>query len=145
MSGSGTTPPTVLAGVAIALLGASVAVLAWLQPQQMRAPPWVVYTCALAFVWAGATVVARARGMRRLQAWLPVPLLACMVAPAFWLAFGPGHRACTISLLQGMVRIFGGRSDLPCRIGFGIAALVGLGLVLMALRQAIRSSREPPL
>jgi hypothetical protein len=134
---------SVAAGAAIAVLGACLALLAYLQPQAMRAPPTVVYLCALAFVFAGAIVVARARGHRLLQAWLPVLMLACMAAPAVWLGFGSGRRQCTLDAVQSVVRIFGTRSDLPCRIGFGIAAVIGVGLVLLALRQAVRSGREP--
>jgi len=133
----------VAAGVAIAALGSAIALLAFLQPQQMRAPAGVVYAAALAFVFAGWTVVARARGHSRLKAWLPVPLLLCMVTPAVWIAFGPGHRQCGIAAVAGVLRIFGARSDLPCRMGFGVAAVVGCFLVLLAVRQAVRSSREP--
>lgn len=134
---------SVAAGVAIAALGSAVALLAYLQPQQMRAPAGVVYAAALAFVFAGWAVVARARGHDRLKAWLPVPLLVCMVAPAVWIAFGPGYRQCGVAAMAGMLRIFGTRSDLPCRLGFGVAAVVGCFLVLLAIRQAVRSSREP--
>jgi hypothetical protein len=132
----------VRAGVAIAGVGAAIALLAYIRPEGMRAPPFVVYLCALAFVFAGWTLVARARGHRLLKAWLPVLLLACLVSPAVWLGFGSGRRQCTISGLQSLVRIFGTSTDLACRIGFGFAAVVGIGLVLLAARQAIRSSRE---
>ena len=134
---------SVAAGVAIAALGSGVALLAFLQPQQMRAPAGVVYASALAFVFAGWTVVARARGHPLLKAWLPVPLLLCMVTPVAWLGFGPGYRQCGIAAVAGMLRIFGTRSDLACRLGFGLAAIVGCFLVLLAIRQAVRSSRDP--
>jgi hypothetical protein len=133
------------AGLGIAGVGAVVALLAYVRPEAMRAPPFVVYLCALAFVFAGWTLVARARGHRLLKAWLPVFLLACLVAPAVWLGFGSGRRQCTLSAVQSLVRIFGTQSDLVCRIGFGVAAVVGIALVLLAVRHAIRSSREPPL
>jgi hypothetical protein len=134
---------SVFAGAAIAALGGALALAAYVLPEQMRAPPFVVYLCALAFVFAGWTVVARARDHRLLKAWLPVFLLACMVAPAIWLGFGSGRRQCAVSLLQSFVRLLGTRSDLVCRIGFGLAAVLGVALVLLAVRQAIRSSRRP--
>jgi hypothetical protein len=133
----------VFAGVAIAALGGALALVAYVQPQQMRAPAAVVYASALAFVFAGWMVVARARGHRLLKAWLPVPLLACLVAPALWIAFASGHRRCGLEAARGMVRILGTRSDLPCRLGFGVAAIVGLVLVFLSIRQAVRSSRDP--
>jgi len=129
----------VAAGVAVAALGAVIALLAYLRPQAMHVPPFVVYLAALAFVLAGWTLVARARGHRLLKAWLPVFLLASLVAPAVWLGFGSGRRQCTFSAMQSVMRIFGTRSDLLCRIGFGVAAVVGIVLVLLAVRHAIRS------
>ena len=129
------------AGAAIAALGAGVAALMYLQPLAMRAPPAFVYLCALAFVFAGLAVVARARDYRLLEAWLPVLMIGCLVAPAVWLAFGSGRRQCTLSAAQSVVRIVGTRSDLPCRIGFALAAVVGVAILLLVLRQAIRRSR----
>jgi hypothetical protein len=134
---------SLFAGAALAALGAALAFLAYLRPEQMNTPPVFVYLAALAFVFAGAIVVARVRGYRLLSAWLPVFLIGCMVAPAVWLGFGSGRRQCTLSAMNSVVRIFGTRSDLPCRIGFGIAAVIGVALALLALRQAIRSSRDP--
>lgn len=131
------------AGAAIAAIGAALAVLMYLRPQALRAPAPVAYLGALAFVFAGLLVLARAQGRRLLQAWLPVFMIACLVAPAVWLGFGSGRRQCTLSAAQAVVRIFGTRSDLPCRIGFAVAAVVGVGILLLVLRQAIRSSRDP--
>ena len=133
---------SVSAGVAIASLGGVLALLAYAQPQGLRAPSWIVYAAALAFVFAGGIVIARARGLPWLEAWLPVPLLACMVAPVLWIAFGSGPRRCGIAL-GGALRIAALRPDLPCRVGFGLAAIVGLVLLLLAIRQAVRSSRGP--
>jgi hypothetical protein len=35
----------VSAGIAIAVLGGAIALLPWLRPQELRAPPWVVHAC----------------------------------------------------------------------------------------------------
>lgn len=134
---------SVTAGVLLVALGAFLAGIAFLEPPNLRAPPWVMYACGLAFVFAGGTLVARARRARRLAIWLPVPLLACMAAPPLWLAFGTGRRQCTITAMQGILRLLGTRTDLPCRVAFGFAAVVGLALVALALRHAIRASRDP--
>jgi hypothetical protein len=135
--------PTVRLGAAVAALGAALTLAMFLQPQALRVPAPIGYLAGLAFVLAGWTIVARAQGHVRLKAWLPVLLLACMVTPAIWLAFGSGQRQCTLGIARTMARIFGARSDLACRIGFAVAAVVGIALVLAALWQALRSSRAP--
>ena len=132
------------AGVAISAAGGALALVAFLQPQGLRAPPWVVYAAALAFVFAGWLVVARASKHEALKAWLPVPLLACLVAPPLWIGFGSGYRRCSIAALGGAIRLLGVRSDLPCRVAFGIAAALGVVLLLIAIRQAARSGRDGP-
>ena len=94
-----TSRGTVGAGIAACVAGGALAVAAFLQPEKMNAPAWVVYAAALAFILAGALLVARARGYARLQAWLPVALLAfalvgialAFVANGKWVAIqGPG-------------------------------------------------------
>jgi hypothetical protein len=130
-------------GVAVAAIGGVLALLVYAQPEKLRAPAWVVYAVALALVLAGWTVVARASGHHLLKVWLPVPLLACLVSPALWLGFGGGRRQCTVSIGYGVLRMFGTRPDLACRIAFGIAAVIGVALVIWAIRVALRASREP--
>lgn len=131
-----------LAGLALALLGAALALLSLLHPAGLRAPPFVLYAAALAFAIAGWLLVARAHDQELLKAWLPVALLACMISPALWLAFGPGRRTCAISSFSHVLRLFGIGSDIMCRVGFGVASVVGMALVLLALRQAILSTRR---
>ena len=131
----------VAAGVALALLGAVLALLVSVRPAEFRVPAPVVYFLALALVLAGWTAVARARGHELLKTWLPVPLLACMVAPAVWIAFGPGRRSCAVGAMSGLLKLFGLQADLPCRFGFGVAAVVGIALVVLAAWQAVRSTR----
>lgn len=138
---SGTQRPTVGAGALVAGMGAALALAVFFRPEALKVPAWVAYVAALAFVLAGWTVIARARGNRMLQAWLPVALLACMAAIPTWLAFGPGTRRCTVSVTRWMVTLLGRHTDLACRIGFGVAAVVGIGLVLLAAAQALRSTR----
>ncbi|HEY0823151.1 MAG TPA: hypothetical protein VGD76_05135 [Ramlibacter sp.] len=131
------------AGAAIAALGAALGVAMVLHPQAMRVPAPVAYLCALAFLFAGLTLIARARGHRLLQAWLPVLMVGSLVAPAVWLGFGSGRRQCTLSAAESVVRIFATRPDLACRLGFAVAAVAGLGILLLAVRHAVRSSRRP--
>lgn len=132
------------AGIALAALGGGLAVLAFVQPPGLHAPAWVVYAMALAFVFAGGLVVARVRRHDRLVAWLPVALLACMVVPPLWIGFGEGERRCGVAFADDMLRVFGVRSGLPCRIAFGIAAVLGLAMLVLAIRHAARSGRRGP-
>lgn len=126
-------------GAGLAGMGAAVSLGIVLFPQGLRAPAWVAHVAALAFVFAGCTIVAKARGQHGLQRWLPVAVLACLTAPALWLAVGPGVRRCGIGLAHGFVTVIGARSDLACRLAFGVGAVVTMGLVLLAARYAIRA------
>jgi hypothetical protein len=132
------------AGIGAMAAGGALGVAAFLQPQKMNAPGWVVSTAALTFVLAGLLLVVRGRGYARLEAWLPVALLACLVAPPLWIGFGSGSRRCGIAVFGNAVRLLGVRADLPCRIGFGFAAVVGIGLLVLAIRQAARSAGGGP-
>jgi hypothetical protein len=127
-----------LFGAAIALVGAGVSLAMLLRPQGLRVPAWVGQVAALSFVFAGATLVAQARGHRRLQRWLPVAVLACLTAPALWLAVAPGTRRCGMGIAHGLVAVLGTRGDLVCRLAFGAGALLAMALVLLAARHAIR-------
>ena len=128
------------AGIAAMVAGGALGIVAFLQPQKMNAPAWVVSTAALAFVVAGLLLAVRGRGHARLEAWLPVALLACLIAPPLWIGFGSGTRRCGIAVFGDAVRLLGVRGDLPCRIAFGFAAVVGIGLLALAVRQAVRSA-----
>jgi hypothetical protein len=127
-----------LVGAAVAALGIGLSLAIFFRPQGLRAPAWVAYAAALAFVFAGCTLAARARGQHRLQRWLPVAVLACLTLPGVWLAAGPGPRRCGIALAHGLVTMVGVRPDLACRLAFGAGALIAMGLVLLAARHAIR-------
>lgn len=138
---SATPEQRVLAGILAILAGAGIALLVYLHPAGLNVPAPVVYLAALAFVFAGGLLLAQAGRHRRLQAWLPVALLACMVAPAIWLAFG-GQR-CVAGSAFGALQVFGLGSELACRAGFGVASVVGLGMVAIAIRRAVQSPGTP--
>ncbi|MDB5913817.1 MAG: hypothetical protein JWP22_2492 [Ramlibacter sp.] len=125
-------------GLLAAAAGILIAVSVLLWPQGLRVPAWVVYATAGAFVFAGCQLMARDSGHRLLQAWLPVGVLACLMAPPAWIAFGAGPRRCGLALGGTFLRIFGTGSELPCRLGFALGALVLLAMLLLAVRQALR-------
>jgi hypothetical protein len=136
-AGSGLRGPRgPLPGVLVAGAGVAIALAVYLRPENLRVPAWVAYTAALAFFLAGCQLLAMHRGQRMLQACLPVALVACLVAPPLWIAFGPGPRRCGFAVASSLLRLFGARSDLLCRVGFGIGALLAFAILLLAARQA---------
>lgn len=133
------------AGAASAVLGLATILLMHWQPQALRTPPWVAYVAASSFVLGGAAIMARATGRTRLARWLPVALVACLVTPAIWLALGAGPRRCVFSAIGSVgLRLLGRHAEWLCRFGFGVAALLGLAIVLLSVRHAIRMEREEP-
>ncbi|MEJ8839240.1 hypothetical protein [Ramlibacter sp. AN1133] len=133
----------VLAGALAVAVGAGVMLAVFFAPRGLRAPAWVVYAAGGAFVLAGATLVAQGTGQRLLARWLPSLVIACLVAPAAWVAFGTGPRRCMVSAWGFGSRLLGRHSDLLCRLAFGAGALVGLLLLLLAVREALRADPEP--
>lgn len=127
------------AGALAALAGVAVAVLVYLQPQKLRAPAWVAYAAALAFVLAGLSLLAQGtRVSRRLQAWLGVVLLACLMAPAAWIAVASPAGRCQASWLGWFMT----SPQWICRAGFAVATFFGAVIFVVMLRQAIRTGRS---
>jgi hypothetical protein len=132
-----------LAGALALALGAMVILAVLLVPHGLHAPAWVVYTAGAALVLVGVTLIARGTGQRLLARWLPSLVIACLAVPAAWLAFGTGPRRCMISGWGFASRLLGRHSELVCRFAFGVGALVGVLLLLLALRDALRPDLEP--
>ena len=133
----------ILGGVLAVAIGAAVLLAVLFAPRGARAPAWVVYAAAGAFFLAGATLIAQGTGRRLLARWLPTLVIACLVAPAAWLAFGTGPRRCLVSAWGFGSRLLGRHSDLLCRLAFGVGAVVGLLMLLLAVREALRTDLEP--
>jgi hypothetical protein len=123
--------------MALILVGAAFALLTYSYPEQLRAPAWVAYVAALAFVFGGVTAIAGQLNSPRLRAWAPVAVLVCLVVPGIWVAFGASIRQCSFN----SVYLYGVADGWVCRAAFGIAAVIGLAMVLLAVRHAILSSR----
>ena len=124
-------------GIAVVALGLLLLVLMVAFPERLRVPAPVGYLAAGAFVVAGLLALANVFGGRRTRAWLAVALLSCMTAPAAWIAIGPGQRSCSVAL-GPLLGVTGGAA---CRAAFGVGAIVGLALVAVALREAMRGGR----
>ena len=124
-----------LAAIAAALV---IAVMVATHPEELRAPAWVVYVAASAFGFAGLSLVAGLFQAVRLQHWLVVAVTLSMFSVSAWVAFGPGERACSMSIgMFGMVP-----ADMVCRGAFGIGALLMALILFLTISHAIRSGSQ---
>lgn len=133
----------IVGGVLALALGAMVILAVFFAPRGLHVPAWAVYAAGAAFMLAGATLIARGTGQHLLARWLPSLVIVCLVAPAGWLAFGTGPRHCVISAWGFASRLLGRHSDLLCRLAFGVGAVFGLLMLLLAVRDALRPELEP--
>ena len=128
----------VIGGIAIALGGLAAAMI-HTHPEGLRAPAWVAYAAVATFPLAGVALIAGAVGARRVVPWLGV-LIACgLLIPGLWVALGPGGRECSFSLAF----LGGTASELVCRTGFGVGALLCLVFLVLLVRQASRAPAGP--
>ena len=118
-----------MVGLGVALLGMMVAF-----PERLKVPAPVGYLAAGSFALAGLLALANVFCSRKVRAWLAVALLTCMLLPGAWIAFGAGPRTCSfkLGLLSGLV------DGAACRMAFGVGSLLGLVLLGIALRTAMR-------
>ena len=139
-------PPTsrrtqLAAGACSIAVGVLVGGIVHWHPEGLRAPAWVAYVAAAAFVLAGACLASAALAITWLQRWLVLGVVACLFAVTAWVAFGPGARECAVSFA-----FFAGLApDALCRTAFGAGALllaVVLALVLRRLAPPVRPIGE---
>ena len=121
-------PGLALVGLGFVLLGLMVAF-----PERLKVPAPVGYLTAGTLVLAGLLALANSFCGRKSRAWLAVVLLICMVLPAAWIAMGAGPRTCSIRADF----LIGSGGGLVCRTAFGIGSVLGLVLVLVAVRYAL--------
>lgn len=125
-------------GALMVLAGAGLALMIHLHPEALRAPAWVAHAAALAFSLAGLALLAQAWNLsRRLQAWLAVVLIGCLLTPMLWIAMASPEGRCRVNIL-------GWSAPAPewiCRSGFAFASVLGLLILALAVRQALRTRR----
>jgi hypothetical protein len=126
----------VIGGFAIAL-GAISTVMIHLHPEGVRAPAWVAYAAVATFPLAGAALIAGALGAKRLVPWLGVLITCGLLVPGLWVALGPGGRQCSFSF--GFLG--GTASELVCRTGFGVGALLCLVFLILLVRRNLLQGR----
>jgi FtsH-binding integral membrane protein len=130
-----TSPRHPYVGALAVLAGAGVALMVSLQPHKLRAPAWVAYAAALAFVFAGVSMLAQASGAsRRVLAWIGVLLVACLMAPVAWIAIAAPDGRCQVSFLGSFMP----GTQWICRAGFMLGAAIGVLILVVMLRQAMR-------
>ena len=120
-----------MSAVAAIAAGVFVMVMVGSHPQGLRAPAWIGYAAGCAFILAGLTLVAGALRAPALQRWLGFAVAISLFTVSLWVAFGPGDRACALSMsfIQSVA------PDAICRGAFGLGAvLVGLLIVVMLRR-----------
>ena len=126
-------------GPLMLLAGPAIGLMIHLHPERLRAPAWVAYAAALAFSLCGIALIAhRMRAPARVHAWLGVALLTCLLTPFAWIALAAEDGRCRVRMLG---------IDMPggawlCRAAFAAAAAIGLLMLVLAVRQALRTRRE---
>ena len=125
-------------GLASVLVGLAVCVLIYRHPEALRAPAWVAYAAASAFVLAGLCLLAIASDAPRVQSYIAAAILLCLLAICVWIAFGQGERACTMSFSFLHANV----SDAICRGAFGIGALLVTLVLALMVRRAMRATEE---
>lgn len=120
-----------------------------LHSADIHGPPWLGLVAGGVFILAGVAVIL---GERRQGAAtgltgtvLGAAILCGFAAIGNWIAFGPGPRVCSVEIagffLDGALA-----SEVSCRIGFGIGAMMVNGfLLLIAGSLAARRSALAPL
>ena len=121
-------------GLIIVGVGAfSAAGVHW-HPEQLNVPAWVGYSACATFVFAGLSILAAEMNSRRVEAWFAVAVVAALLVPGAWIAFGPGVRECSVS-----VAFLGGTgSDFVCRGVFGLGSIITVAVLYYVVRWAFR-------
>ena len=126
-------------GALFVLAGIGIGLMVHLQPQGLRAPAWVAYAAALSFSLAGLSLLLQAFDLsRRLQGWVIVLLVACLLTPLVWIAVANPDGTCEANLLG----VFLPAPQWVCRTGIALMLLVGLLILALTVRHARRAPRD---
>lgn len=124
----------IIGGLAYVFVGVLMSAIIYWHSEKLNAPAWAAYAASLAFLFGGLTVVASESGLTRTHTWLLVAAIASLLTPGAWVAFGPGSRACSMSLAF----IGTPASDWLCRGVFGFGSLVVVALLVWLVQRALR-------
>lgn len=109
------------------------ATLIYLHPEYLLVPSWVAYSACMAFVLAGWALIAQTCFGQQRYRWLIVALVVTMLVPPLWAAFGASSQTCSAAIF-GIVFV---PSDVVCRVGWGVSAVVLIVLVIWSIRWAM--------
>jgi hypothetical protein len=118
-------------------VGVSSAVTMYVHPEALRVPAWVAYAAVSSFPLCGAALLALAFGSKRLVTLLGICVVVGLLVPFLWITFGPGPMDCSVSVIG----VAGEASDWLCRAGFGLASLLGLVVLGLIIRAAVKQAR----
>ncbi len=120
-------------GLASIATGVIVASLMMLNPEKLRVPLWLGLIACSSFILAGVAVVLQRLVSEKLYDWIIVSLIGLLAVIPAWIAFAPGKRACAVSIPFLA-------AEYSCLAGFGIGSAVVLGILVLAVRKALRNS-----
>lgn len=128
---------TLAIGALLLLASCGMVLVVHLHPGKLGAPAWVAYVSLGLLGFAGACMVAQARGPKRLVQWLVCALLGAMVVVPAWIALGSGPRQCALVSLGNRTAA----SGILCRGAFGAGAVMLAVMFVFAVRNLLRSRR----
>jgi len=119
-----------LVALVLVARGLGLAALVALRPEFARVPLLVLWFLCAALVLSGLAVAVYSTTTPGRYQWAIAGALASMAVVPAWIAFGPGARSCTSSFAILT-------SELPCRVAFGVGAILLVLMFIVALRQAL--------
>src|SRR5690242_9319912 len=109
----------------------------------INGPRWLGFLAGAVFVAAGIVLIL---GKRLQDSVLGAALFALIIGSfacvANWVAFGPGARACSIAI-GGLLFEASWASEIACRAGFAIGAILLDGVVLWTIAGSLRAIVGP--
>jgi hypothetical protein len=140
--------PKAVSGAILIGIGALLLVIAagviTLPGKPMAAPAWVVAACGMASILGGVLCLLQALGASQrapTYSLLVTLMLIAFAAIPGWVAFGPGERRFSRSLVVGLFWREGEASEVEGRVVFGVFAVALAALAFFAGRQFLRSIR----
>lgn len=112
----------------------------------INGPPWLGFLAGAVFVAGGSALIVgeRLRG-GVLAHGLFALIIGAFASIANWIAFGPAPRECAVAVAGFVFASGSAASEIACRAGFGIGAVLLDGFVLWMIAGALRSIFGPGL
>jgi hypothetical protein len=114
------------------------------QSSDINGPPWIGLVAGLIFIAGGIALMLGDRLQNGSFAYgLFALIFASLAAIANWIAFGPGPRECTTSIVGLYFESDSIASAIGCRAAFGIGAVLLDGVILYMAARALRQIGTP--